>query len=720
MSQTIDQPTETTNSVPTPDVEIRRNAGLTAFVAVAAAMVTVAYLTRALDGGSLLDWALCVLFGVVAVSQLRAVVDSRTPLLVADAFGIRMRLGSEWRGLPWAEVERVVVEPASGPLRDGRLLVEPCQLDQALEGLDSSARRQVAWAERLYSAPLVTPLGLSTRLNTKHLVPDLAALAAGRCQVAEMLAPAQSAVPVQRSAYDEEPAPQARASTSWPVEVEAEAADVFDQEQAEGQEQDDGAVAGQDAVPEAAYTTDDERRPFFGFTRPWNTPTHDELAHDQPAHDEPAYDDEAEYAESLAEADTEGTMEVSLGSLREAAASPKVFVPHGDFGSVPGLDLGPDEAGQSELLDGFESRDGDGESAVAGVSRFESLRRGLRALVSRDVQGRDRDTDALMATDDVEASLDAKAEADAVADAVGPALPLRNSRPASRIDVTLPAAAEETFHARREAAAQGRAAQDARTTRPATIGHFVDEPPPPVPDPVIGLRIRAARKLLGTSVERLSERTRIRPHVLEAIEVDDFEACGGDFYARGHLRNLARELGLDSGELLALYDEHYAAGPIAASRVFEAELATSMVGGIRGTSNGGPRWSLMVGAVLAMVLVWGLARMFAPPTAQVAAPPSDSARAGLAANHGQISSPLVTPRRLVVTAVSPGSRVVVHERSGRVLFAGHLAAGKHKVLVGVAPFTVRARHANAVTVRLAGSDRGPIGTQDVPAQRTIR
>ena len=54
----------------------------------------------------------------------------------------------------------------------------------------------------------------------------------------------------------------------------------------------------------------------------------------------------------------------------------------------------------------------------------------------------------------------------------------------------------------------------------------------------------------GSRVDQLAERTRIRPHVIESIEVDDFAPCGGDFYARGHLRTLARVLGVDAAPLL--------------------------------------------------------------------------------------------------------------------------------------------------------------------------
>jgi cytoskeletal protein RodZ len=66
----------------------------------------------------------------------------------------------------------------------------------------------------------------------------------------------------------------------------------------------------------------------------------------------------------------------------------------------------------------------------------------------------------------------------------------------------------------------------------------------PAEEPVIGPQFVAARTRLGLSVDQVAERTRIRPHVIESIEVDDFVPCGGDFYARGHIRTLARILGV--------------------------------------------------------------------------------------------------------------------------------------------------------------------------------
>jgi cytoskeleton protein RodZ len=115
--------------------------------------------------------------------------------------------------------------------------------------------------------------------------------------------------------------------------------------------------------------------------------------------------------------------------------------------------------------------------------------------------------------------------------------------------------------------------------------------PDPAAYPVIGPVIAEARELLGLSVDELATRTRIRPHVIEAIEVDDFGPCAGDFYARGHLRALSRVLGVDPAPLLEHFDERYVSEPINARRVFEAELAAGAAGPGTSTAPAGARWS---------------------------------------------------------------------------------------------------------------------------------
>ncbi|MGI9155681.1 MAG: RodZ domain-containing protein [Marmoricola sp.] len=577
------------------EVEVRRNAGLAALVGAVASALAIAYVARAISHGGAFPWVLALVLGVIGVTQLVALVDSRTPLLVADSFGIRLRLGREWRGLPWESLEQVVVEPRTSVLHDGRLVVAPRFLNRALEGLDARARRQVAVAQKLYGAPLAVPLGMTTRVSTASLVEDLAALAAGRAAVVEL--------------------------------------------------------AGYVAEPVLSRPPEPPRPP------------------------EPS---------------------ASLG-----------------------------------------------ESAEAVEPRAARLLGGLGTLVSRVARGRAHDVDA-PAPEAVPAGPPAPSYA--------PATALREARPAARADVhmdtpvQLGATAAQLDLRHHEDGSDGALPEGAQlrrgddsgwVTRSTELGAgdsvvpiarpgsavaplvIDDFEPESAIVPVVGPRVAAARTRLGFDIDTLSTRTRIRPHVLEAIEVDDFAPCGGDFYARGHLRTLARVLGMPPEDLVAEFDAHYASAPINARKVFEAELATGMSGGIRATF-GGPRWGLMMGVVLCLVLAWGVARLFTGAPAEVTDPaPGLSGSAGLSSQHRPITSSLGAPVLMSVKAPRGAANVLVRDHSGRILYSGHLKRGGHHQLYGVGPFTVRASAPAAVDVWVDGKPKGAVGVGNQLAHRTF-
>jgi cytoskeletal protein RodZ len=56
------------------------------------------------------------------------------------------------------------------------------------------------------------------------------------------------------------------------------------------------------------------------------------------------------------------------------------------------------------------------------------------------------------------------------------------------------------------------------------------------------------------TVTQVSDRTRIRAKIIRDIEHDDYSACGGDYYARGHIRAIARVVGTDPVPLIEEYD----------------------------------------------------------------------------------------------------------------------------------------------------------------------
>src|SRR5215467_14802361 len=71
----------------------------------------------------------------------------------------------------------------------------------------------------------------------------------------------------------------------------------------------------------------------------------------------------------------------------------------------------------------------------------------------------------------------------------------------------------------------------------------------------VGDELAAARRQAGLTITQVSQRTCIRETIIRGIERGDYSACGGDFYARGNIRSIARAVGADPEPLIHEYDE---------------------------------------------------------------------------------------------------------------------------------------------------------------------
>ena len=76
----------------------------------------------------------------------------------------------------------------------------------------------------------------------------------------------------------------------------------------------------------------------------------------------------------------------------------------------------------------------------------------------------------------------------------------------------------------------------------------------------LGADLQHARELAGLSLDDLSARTKIRRHMLESIERNDFASIPGGLLARGYLRAYAGEVGLPPKSIAARYQTEFGGG----------------------------------------------------------------------------------------------------------------------------------------------------------------
>jgi Helix-turn-helix domain len=121
----------------------------------------------------------------------------------------------------------------------------------------------------------------------------------------------------------------------------------------------------------------------------------------------------------------------------------------------------------------------------------------------------------------------------------------------------------------------------------------------------IGATLAAARRRAGLTVGDVSDRTRVREAIISGIERDDYAACGGDFYARGHIRAIARAVGEDPDPLIGEFDSTWGS-----ARELTAAEAFRPVMPLRARERRRVRWTAALAVVVLAVL--GLASyMFA-------------------------------------------------------------------------------------------------------------
>jgi cytoskeletal protein RodZ len=209
--------------------------------------------------------------------------------------------------------------------------------------------------------------------------------------------------------------------------------------------------------------------------------------------------------------------------------------------------------------------------------------------------------------------------------------------------------------------------------------------------PSIGRALHQARIEAGLTVDDVSSATRVRIAIVHAIEADDFAPCGGDVYARGHIRTLAKAVRLDPAPLLAQYDADHGGrpAPTPAAPLFEAERIRP--------ERRGPNWTAaMVAAIVVVVGFVGFTAVKGgddggtqtqvadgskPATGKSSSPTPKNSKPADPKPEPSDSAIAAAPQDKVTVQVSADdgrSWISAKDHNGRLLFDGLLKQGESK------------------------------------------
>jgi cytoskeletal protein RodZ len=244
----------------------------------------------------------------------------------------------------------------------------------------------------------------------------------------------------------------------------------------------------------------------------------------------------------------------------------------------------------------------------------------------------------------------------------------------------------------------------------------------------IGDTLAEARRQAGLTVTQVSQRTCIRETIIRGIERGDYSACGGDFYARGHIRSVARAVGTDPEPLIREYDQTQGAPrAISAADVFEPATPIKIRDRRR------PNWSvamaLALAAIVGFVVYHFVSTSTASPTASSAGSQHLNATTRHAAKHHPKPAASPAPTTLandVVIRLSASENcwVMLTTASGQQIYEGVISAGTSKHWTEKQAVSLMLGNPEGVALTVNGKNPVPAGsTQPVtlslgPGQKT--
>ena len=237
----------------------------------------------------------------------------------------------------------------------------------------------------------------------------------------------------------------------------------------------------------------------------------------------------------------------------------------------------------------------------------------------------------------------------------------------------------------------------------------------------LGSMISKARKDAGLSIDDLSAATNIRGTLLREMEANNFSQCGGETYARGHLRNIAIKLNVDPQIFLTAFEDEQMHVDRTMQDLFVENSVMREPKEVRKVS-----WKVLVTISVASLFVAGFAQIIvssnSTPDIPVAieetattTPSPEPTASETSATEEVIPTDEATIStgqgvEVIFAATRAKSWLFVSDSSGRVLFSGQIAKGVTKTFSSDFTLNLKIGNAGGVDLSVNGKKIDSLGT----------
>ena len=240
----------------------------------------------------------------------------------------------------------------------------------------------------------------------------------------------------------------------------------------------------------------------------------------------------------------------------------------------------------------------------------------------------------------------------------------------------------------------------------------------------LGEFLQGARESAGLSIDELAERTSIRAGLLREIEKNNFVHCGGDTYARGHLRNIAPIISVDAQTLIDLYNNEHSSE----NRKIHDMLVENNVTRIP-TERKTITWkSLAIASIVVLAAVAGgqiiISNSKTTVSPTVSTSPTATASAEPSPTSTQTQTTDVVPSvsgelSLTISAARGNSNIDV-VIGGASLYKGPLFQGETKSFSAPNAISIYLSNAGDLDLTLNGEKIAPLGARNEEIRKTFR